>query len=36
MVLVWALDRFSSRSGLTGTVVDLQRLSFRRHAEEHL
>jgi DNA invertase Pin-like site-specific DNA recombinase len=40
MVLVWALDRFS-RSGLTGTVVDLQRLSshgvsFHSYSEPHL
>ena len=40
MVLVWALDRFS-RSGLTATVVDLQRLSshgiaFRSFTEPHL
>lgn len=40
MVLVWALDRFS-RSGLTATVVDLQRLSshgvaFHSYSEPHL
>ena len=40
MVVVWALDRFS-RSGLTATVVDLQRLSshgvsFHSFSEPHL
>jgi DNA invertase Pin-like site-specific DNA recombinase len=40
MVLVRDFDRFG-RSGLTTTVVDLQRLkahgvSFRRHAEERI
>lgn len=40
IVLVWALDRFS-RSGLTATVVDLQRLSshgvaFHSYSEPHL
>jgi DNA invertase Pin-like site-specific DNA recombinase len=40
MVVVWALDRFS-RSGLTGTVLDLQRLSshgvsFHSFTEPHL
>jgi DNA invertase Pin-like site-specific DNA recombinase len=40
MVLVWALDRLS-RSGLTATVVDLQRLSshgvaFHSFSEPHL
>lgn len=40
MVLVWALDRFS-RTGLTSTVVDLQRLSshgvgFHSYTEPHL
>ena len=40
MVLVWALDRFS-RSGLTATVVDLQRLNshgvaFHSYSEPHL
>src|SRR5207244_4060130 len=40
MVLVWALDRFS-RTGLTSTVVDLERLSshgvgFHSYSEPHL